>query len=92
MGLIPSLSTVLLQEMARFNTLLQKMRSLSQNLILAILGQVVMSQELDSMYYSLINNQVPASWQAVAYPSLKPLAVWIKDLNDRVAFMANWLL
>jgi hypothetical protein len=38
MGLIPSLSTVLLQEMARFNTLLQKMRSLSQNLILAILG------------------------------------------------------
>jgi dynein heavy chain len=51
-----------------------------------------MSQELDSMYYSLINNSVPASWQAVAYPSLKPLAVWIKDLNERVAFMANWLI
>lgn len=42
-GLIPSLSTVLLQEMARFNTLLVKMRVLCQNLILAIQGLVVMS-------------------------------------------------
>ena len=43
------------------------------------------------MYYSLINNQVPKSWEAVAYPSLKPLASWIKDLNERVNFMSLWL-
>ncbi len=43
------------------------------------------------MYYSLINNQVPKSWEAVAYPSLKPLASWIKDLNERVDFMSAWL-
>lgn len=48
-GLIPSLSTVLLQEMARFNTLLNKMRQLCDNLIKAIQGLVVMSSELDSM-------------------------------------------
>lgn len=90
-GLIPSLSTVLLQEIARFNRLLNKMRVMSSNLIKAIQGLVVMSSELDSMYYSLINNQVPKSWEAVAYPSLKPLASWIKDLIERVAFMENWL-
>lgn len=50
-----------------------------------------MSAELDSMYFSLINNQVPKSWEAVAYPSLKPLASWMKDLIDRVKFMKNWL-
>ena len=36
MGLLPSLSTVLLQEMARFNTLIIKMQSLCVNLIKAI--------------------------------------------------------
>jgi dynein heavy chain len=67
------------------------MKSLLENLISAIQGLVVMSQELDSMYYSLMNNQVPKSWEVVAYPSFKPLASWIKDLNERVAFMASWL-
>ena len=50
-----------------------------------------MSQELDSMYFSLMNNQVPKSWEIVAYPSLKPLARWIKDFNERVLFMESWL-
>ena len=43
------------------------------------------------MYQSLINNQVPKSWEKDAYPSLKPLASWMRDLNDRVAFMNSWL-
>tara|TARA_B110000503_G_C7027260_1_gene362423 strand:+ start:331 stop:483 length:153 start_codon:yes stop_codon:yes gene_type:complete len=34
---------------------------------------------------------VPKSWEAAAYPSLKPLASWIKDLNERVNFMNLWL-
>jgi len=58
MALIPSLSTVLLQEMDRFNKLLSKMRSTLINLSKAIQGFGLMSQELDSMYYSLLNNQV----------------------------------
>jgi hypothetical protein len=37
------MSTVLLQEMERFNTLLTKMKKLCENLILAIQGMVVMS-------------------------------------------------
>lgn len=43
MGLIPSLSTVLLQEMNKFNTLLNQMRTLCKNLVKAIQGFVVMS-------------------------------------------------
>jgi len=34
---------------------------------------------------------VPKSWEANAYPSLKPLASWMKDLIERVTFMENWL-
>jgi dynein heavy chain len=43
------------------------------------------------MYQSLINNQVPKGWDAYAYPSLKPLSSWIKDLNERVSFIDGWL-
>ena len=49
-GLIPSLSTVLLQEVSRFNRLLQVMRSSLILLKKAIRGFIVMSEELDSMY------------------------------------------
>ena len=51
-----------------------------------------MSLELDKMYSSLLNNQVPALWVRVAYPSLKPLASWIQDLNQRIAFLQEWLV
>lgn len=57
----------------------------------AINGFIVMSEELDSMYIKIQNGQVPANWEAVAYPSLKPLATWYEDLIERVAFMETWL-
>ena len=51
-----------------------------------------MSEDLDSMYISILNSQVPKNWEKVAYPSLKPLATWYKDLLERVIFMNSWLM
>lgn len=51
-GLIPSLSTVLVQEMTRFNNLLNRMRTSLGLLKKAIRGFIVMSAELDAMYSS----------------------------------------
>ena len=75
-GLIPSLSTVLLQEVARFNKLLTVMRNTLVLLKKAINGFIVMSEELDAMYSSFTNGRVPKNWEKVAYPSLKPLTTW----------------
>jgi len=50
-----------------------------------------MTQELDVMYLSFTNGVVPPNWSKVAYPSLKPLASWFKDLVERVKFMEEWL-
>jgi dynein heavy chain len=72
-GLIPSLSTVLLQEVSRFNRLLTVMRSSLIQIKKAIRGFIVMSEELDAMYNSFQNGKVPRNWEKVAYPSLKPL-------------------
>jgi len=87
-----SLSTVLLQEVQRFNRLLTVMRSSLEEIQKAIKGLVVMSSELDRMYLSMLNLQVPGNWEKVAYPSLKPLMSWFRDLLERVEFMNQWLL
>lgn len=57
----------------------------------AVKGLVIMSPELDEMCTALTKNLVPPNWSAVAYPSLKSLASWIKDLCARVEFMREWL-
>ena len=51
-GLKPSLTTVLLQEVDRFNILLKVVRESLVNLKDAIIGTVVMSQDLDEVYRS----------------------------------------
>jgi dynein heavy chain len=91
-GLIPSLSTVLLQEIYRFNKLLTRIRTSLSELSLAVQGKNVMSAELDELFNALLINKVPGMWAAVAYPSLKPLASWFKDLCARVAFINGWLM
>ena len=90
-GLMTSLSTVLLQEMEKFNRLLNLMRNTLKNLKLAIAGEIVMSAELDTTYYSMINNQVPPHWSKIGFLSLKPLASWIVDLKDRTEAIRDWL-
>jgi dynein heavy chain len=89
--LIPSLSTVLVQEMEKFNNMLTVMKKSLIEIDLAIKGFIVMSETLDSMYLSILNNQVPKNWMSVAYPSLKLLSNWYPDLIERVATMDKWL-
>lgn len=49
-----------------------------------------MSEDLEKMATSIFDNQVPGSWASVGFLSLKPLASWIQDCNERITFLANW--
>ena len=53
----------------------------------AIAGQVVMSEGIERVYNSFLNNQVPGHWANSAYLSLKPLGSWVKDLSLRTSFV-----
>lgn len=77
--------------MEKFNNMLVVMKKSLIEIDLAIKGYIVMSETLDSMYLSILNNQVPKNWMAVAYPSLKVLSLWYPDLIERVATMDTWL-
>ena len=46
-----------------------------------------MSEDLDKLASSMFNNQVPAAFAKVGPLSLKPLASWINDINDRINFI-----
>ena len=52
-----SLTTVLQQEVERFNKLLQVIIISLQTLMKAIEGVVVMSEQMELMYKSFLNNQ-----------------------------------
>ncbi|CAM5115591.1 unnamed protein product [Eretmochelys imbricata] len=90
-GRVDSLTTVLGQEVDRFNNLLDLLRSSLETLNKAIAGFVVMSEEMEKVYNSFLNNQVPTLWANAAYPSLKPLGGWVKDLVLRTTFVDSWL-
>ena len=89
-GLLHCFTTVLQQEVHRYNRLLNKITTSLHQLHNAVLGIVLSSPTLDAMHVSLLNNEVPANWREVAYPSLKPLGSWILDLIKRIDFMREW--
>ncbi|CAL1541921.1 unnamed protein product [Lymnaea stagnalis] len=91
-GRMNSLTTVLQQEVDRFNKLLKVIKNSLEQLQRAIKGFVVMSEELERVYNAFLNNQVPGLWANAAYPSLKPLGSWVKDLVLRCAFINNWIV
>ncbi|RKO93650.1 dynein heavy chain and region D6 of dynein motor-domain-containing protein [Blyttiomyces helicus] len=83
------LNVVLLQEIKRYNDLLQRIRRSLGELQNGIKGIVVMSPELDEIFTCVFEGRVPPLW-GKAYASLKPLAAWTRDLAQRIEFFADW--
>jgi dynein heavy chain len=90
-GLMNSLGTCLTQEMNRFNGLLKKLQTTLRDVQKAIKGVIVMTGDLDAMFTSVLNNQVPDLWGSVGYPSLKPLSSYYEDMILRVEFFREWI-
>jgi dynein heavy chain len=85
-----SLNTVLIQEVIRYNVLLNVMKKSIVTLEKGLTGKIVMSEETEQMAQSLFINQVPEMWSKV-FLSLKPLSSWIIDLNQRITFFKDWV-
>lgn len=86
-----SMNTVLNQEIIRYNKLTTKIQSTLVQLKKAIEGFVLMTSELDEVYVKILNNQVPDSWHAFAYPSVKPLSSWFDNYLERIKSIKSWI-
>lgn len=90
-GLPNSLSTVLSHEMVKYNKLLSRMRFSLGELQKALQGLTVLSEDLDKMYTSFLNDQVPSLWSSVGYASLKPLGAWYREFINKIQFIRTWV-
>jgi len=85
-----SMNTVLVQEAMRYNKLIKVFNQSLADLLKALKGLVVMSADLEAMSNALYTNGVPDIWAKKAFPSLKPLAAWVDDLEARLTFVIAW--
>ena len=86
-----SMNTVLTQELVRFNGLTSTVRRQLGDLRRALIGEVVMDGALEAVAEAMYDGKVPAAWMAVSYPSVKPLAGYVKDLVKRLQGLAAWV-
>jgi len=84
------LSVVLVQEVSRYNALLQVIRDSLFKLDRAIKGLDLITSELEVIMQSFAENKVPEMW-SFAYFSLKPLGSWVRDLTERYGFFTEWV-
>ena len=75
-----SMNSVLCQELDRFNGLLQMIRSSLHSVQNAAAGIEVMSDELELVFKSIFNGQVPVMWKSKSYPTLKSLIDYVRVL------------
>ncbi|KRX05785.1 P-loop containing nucleoside triphosphate hydrolase [Pseudocohnilembus persalinus] len=86
-----SMNTVLQQEIIRYNKLTYTIKTSLIDFQKALDGTIVMSEQLEQMGISLSKGLVPEMWKKRSYPSLKPLASYIKDLINRLNYFHQWI-
>lgn len=78
------------QESLRYNSLLAYIRTTLNELSNAIQGHMHIVSRLEEIYADIADDKVPHEWTKKSYPSKKPLASYIKDLLQRIAFFQKW--
>nr|CCA21283.1 inner dynein arm heavy chain 1beta putative [Albugo laibachii Nc14]CCA21656.1 dynein heavy chain 2 putative [Albugo laibachii Nc14] len=84
-----ALKAVLIQELDRYNKLLECIHTFLDALERGIEGIVVITPELEDVYSAILLNKVPKAW-GFCYPSLKPLASWTQELQMRCEQLCKW--
>lgn len=85
-----SMNTVITQEVIRYNRLTACMKKDLGEFVKAVAGKVVMSEDLETIGDSMLNNVVPLRRTGdfgVGHLSLKPLSSWINDFRERIDFL-----
>ena len=50
-----------------------------------------MTERLSATRLQLLQGYVPDTWLAVSYPTMKPLASYVRNLNLRIKTLQKWV-
>ncbi len=81
---------VLLQELERFNILLELIAASLTDLKRALIGEIGMSQALDDLANCIFQGQVPPQWLGKAPQSMKNLVNWFEHFLRRYKQYKVW--
>lgn len=84
------MNTVLVQEIERSNKLLMEIKTTCDEIDKTFKGLLAMTPALEETCNLMSAKKIPSRWLAKSYPSLKPLASYVQNFNERVAFLAKW--
>lgn len=82
---------VLLQELERWNILVDRMGSSLKDLRRALKGEIGMSAKLDELANALFNGVLPGSWRTLAPQTEKGLGGWMMHFEKRYQQYFNWI-
>jgi len=85
------LKVVLVQEITRYNQLLDMLRVQMEKLVRGINGLEMISEDMEVLMNALADFKVPAKWITMCYASVKPLQSWMNDLIERVKQFSDWV-
>ncbi|KAJ3039942.1 Dynein heavy chain 10, axonemal [Rhizophlyctis rosea] len=82
---------VLLQELERWNMLVDRMASSLRDLRRALKGEIGMSAKLDELANSLFNGALPNLWRSLAPQTEKGLGSWMLHFERRFQQYSTWI-
>ncbi|RKO94585.1 dynein heavy chain and region D6 of dynein motor-domain-containing protein [Blyttiomyces helicus] len=83
--------SVALQECDRMSMLTSEIRRSLRELQLGLKGDLTITENMELLMNALFLNEIPASWEKLAFPSLQALAAWYADLLLRIKELENWV-
>eukprot|EP00295_Goniomonas_pacifica_P045819 CAMPEP_0175918472 /NCGR_PEP_ID=MMETSP0108-20121206/11901_1 /TAXON_ID=195067 ORGANISM="Goniomonas pacifica, Strain CCMP1869" /NCGR_SAMPLE_ID=MMETSP0108 /ASSEMBLY_ACC=CAM_ASM_000204 /LENGTH=1079 /DNA_ID=CAMNT_0017241099 /DNA_START=10 /DNA_END=3249 /DNA_ORIENTATION=- len=83
-------NNVFLQEIERMNALVMEMKRSLAELDLGLKGDLQISDSMEKLMQALFEDKVPPGWEKLAYPSMRPLSLWLVNLLDRVKQLVDW--
>jgi dynein heavy chain len=82
---------VLLQELERWNNLVERMAVSLRDLKRALKGEIGMSAKLDELANALFNGALPPLWRSLAPQTEKGLGSWMQHFERRLAQYNSWI-
>lgn len=85
------MNSVLVQELERYNALVNLITSSLTELLKTLRGEQLASAATEQLFGPVLLGEVPERWLKVSYPSQRTLAGYIADLRRRLVTFESWV-